>query len=74
MADPVVVAVDLVVRQRRSLLNSLGAVVNPCEPTCAVHWAPLRYQPPPGALVQACRRAVVLQLWLATTVITLVAL
>ena len=55
-------------------LLSLGWVVSPCEPTWAVTVEPYRSHPPPGALYQACSRAVVLPVDGATTVMTLVAL
>ncbi len=50
-------------------LLSLGCVVRPCEPRCAVTAEPCRCQPD-EVFVQACRAAVVLSVDDATTVTT----
>src|SRR5690348_6479887 len=52
---------------------SLGVRVMPCEPMCAVIPLPYFSQPPPGALYQACRCAVVRPRETPVTVITRVA-
>ena len=54
--------------------DSLGEVVMPCAPMCAVTALPYLSQPPPGAFVHACRRAVVRPRDVAVTVMTRVAL
>jgi hypothetical protein len=51
-------------------LDSLGAVVIPCEPMCAVTALPCLRQPPAAIRSHACKIAVVrLRDW-ATTVMT----
>ena len=50
--------------------DSLACVVRPAEPTCATVAGPYFSQPPPGALFQACKVAVVDALDAATTVMT----
>lgn len=51
-------------------LPSCGVLVSPEDPTCEVSAGPTASQPPPGALFQACRTAVVEPVLLATTVMT----
>ena len=53
--------------------DSLGELVMPCEPTCAVIAPPYLSHPPPGALFHAWSVAVVWLYALETTVITRVA-